>query len=852
MSSASSSDGSRRLTVEQIVELVLKGLGGAQEEALCREYGVSLETYGRWREIFLERGASGLRQEEQGGAALPQGGQVSFNLLIESIPHAVFAKDLKGRFIYGNSTYCKIQGVRPQDLVGKDDFFIHPPEMADKYRSDDARVVQTGQVFTAIEENVQEGRDSLWTEVVKAPIHDATGAISGVIGMFWDITEQYAVKEALSKSEANLRRLIDHAPLPICAIGENGDVLSVNKAFDDLFGHSEGNVPTLRDLLATLFPDETRGDVRTREAISALLERIAWVGQECRFTDKTGKTRHIQITSSELNDRFVLMMTDVTRLKEAEHSLKEREEHYRTIFENFIDAYYRADMSGKLILASPSTARMLGYGSADDVIGKDIAETFWVTPEDREAFVAELQEKGAASNFLAALKCRTGGVFTAEINARTVYSHDGAPLFIEGSFRDVTARVEAEEKLRVSELFYRSLFENTGAATVLFEDDAVIQKCNGMFERLAGLPQEEIEGKFRWTDFVDAEDLRRMREFHEQRVIAGYDPPREYDFTFLSHGGRKHFIHVTVNIIEGSRTRIASLVDITPRKRAEEELAKLNAGLEGLVEERTRALTDKASELEEANARLLELDKMKSMLVSTVSHELRTPLTSLLGFAKLLQKHFIRYFSPLSESDPKLKERARVMRGNLEVMEREGARLARLINDLLDLARIESNNTRWNDERLDAGEIVADAVSVAAGEFRNNPHVALRLETVPGDLTVEADRDRLMQVLLNLLNNAAKFTRKGEVAVTVEGVEDRVEIRVRDTGEGIPEDQLDSIFESFHTHRKGDAVANATGAGLGLTISRQIVERYGGSIRVSSKPGEGSEFTVILPRRRPG
>ncbi len=450
------------------------------------------------------------------------------------------------------------------------------------------------------------------------------------------------------------------------------------------------------------------------------------------------------------------------------------------------------------------------------------------------------------TGYHATLKTRDDKPFVAELNSKIVFSPDGEPQYIEGIFRDVTTRLEAEEKVRVSELFYRSLFENTGAATVLFDNDGLIERCNSKFEELAGLPREQIVGKLRWTDFVDKDELQRMWNYHQQRLRAGSTPPKDYDFTFLSHDGSKRFVHVTVDRVEELESRTASLVDITNRKQVEEELATLNARLETIVEERTQALATKAVELEKANARLMELDEIKSSLVSSVSHELRTPLTALLGFAKLINKNFLKYFSPLAASDPELRNRAEVMLSNFVVIDREGRRLVRLLNDLLDLSRIESGEIRWHDEPTAISQILQDAVDAAIGEFYENSDVELLVDAPEDSLIVNVDKDKLQQVLLNLLNNAAKYTRRGEVALTASRRGPWIEVRVKDTGVGIPENQLSEIFEIFHTHRRNDTLSGNPGTGLGLAICRQIVEHYGGTIEVFSTPGQGSEFVFTL------
>jgi len=294
---------------------------------------------------------------------------------------------------------------------------------------------------------------------------------------------------------------------------------------------------------------------------------------------------------------------------------------------------------------------------------------------------------------------------------------------------------------------------------------------------------------------------------------------------------------------------IASVVsDITHRKKAEEELFTLNADLEEAVRERTKVLVTKTRELQQANQRLMELDEMKSTFLSTVSHELRTPLTSLLGFSKLINRDFTRIFMPRAD-DPRSRHIGERIQSNLEIINNEGKRLTRLINDVLDLSRIETGRVEWRDETMDLGEVVRSAVRSVSGEFSQKPGVELVTGDVESLPHIQGDPDRILQVFINLLNNAAKFTEKG--VVTIEGESNGqgyVVVRVRDTGVGISQESLGSIFDKFQQANQGDTLKTATGgSGLGLAICKHIVERYNGHIWAESAPGEGTVMTVALP-----
>jgi signal transduction histidine kinase len=279
------------------------------------------------------------------------------------------------------------------------------------------------------------------------------------------------------------------------------------------------------------------------------------------------------------------------------------------------------------------------------------------------------------------------------------------------------------------------------------------------------------------------------------------------------------------------------------------ESIELRHNLEQKVELRTKDLFKKTVELKEANRRLKELDQMKSGFLSSVSHELRTPLTSVLGFTKLIRKDFSKNFVPIARNNERAEKKAKRIIENLDIIMREGDRLTRLINDVLDLAKIESGHFEWLDKVFPVGEAIKQAVQAASGQFAQKPEVAFSMN-IPRDLPhIKADPDRLVQVIINLLNNAAKFTEKGRVDLDASARADGwVEVSVHDTGMGIPPGDIDKVFDKFHQVTKGDTLKDKPkGSGLGLAICRQIIERYGGRIWAESKTGKGSKFTFALP-----
>jgi signal transduction histidine kinase len=251
------------------------------------------------------------------------------------------------------------------------------------------------------------------------------------------------------------------------------------------------------------------------------------------------------------------------------------------------------------------------------------------------------------------------------------------------------------------------------------------------------------------------------------------------------------------------------------------------------LEEKSRELELATAELRAANERLLELDRLKDDFISTVSHELRTPLTS------------IRAFSEMLYDDPRIElgERVRF----LGIIVGETGRLTRLINQILDLAKLESGQGEWTTAVVDLGAVIRQAAESLSQVYRDKD-VVLELVLPEYGPSVTADRDRLTQVMINLLSNAQKFVASGNglVSVHLTTGADGARVEVTDNGSGVAADERETIFEKFR--QSGSVLTDKPhGTGLGLPISRRIVEHFGGRLWAESRPGTGATFVFTLP-----
>ncbi|BDQ37921.1 hypothetical protein SYK_22810 [Pseudodesulfovibrio nedwellii] len=294
-------------------------------------------------------------------------------------------------------------------------------------------------------------------------------------------------------------------------------------------------------------------------------------------------------------------------------------------------------------------------------------------------------------------------------------------------------------------------------------------------------------------------------------------------------------VELTLQLVElqGKRRAIIMARDISERKFNEEKLRESHAQLEIRIQERTR-------ELNRAN-------QAKSEFLAIVSHELRTPLTSILGFANIIRKKLVKTVFPSVTPDAPAsvhKEIKRVKR-NIDIITSEGNRLTALINDVLDLSKLEANKVEFNFAPVNPQEFIHRSVEATAGLFKDT-NLVLLLELEPDLPLINGDLNRLIQVMVNLISNGVKFTPEGSLTCRARHCDDTIRISVADTGIGMPQSTLDTIFDKFTQGHDG-LTERPRGTGLGLSICRHIINDHGGHIWVESSSDKGSKFIFTLP-----
>jgi PAS domain S-box-containing protein len=400
--------------------------------------------------------------------------------------------------------------------------------------------------------------------------------------------------------------------------------------------------------------------------------------------------------------------------------------------------------------------------------------------------------------------------------------------------RSISKSYYPELKNRLDELeHFRALLDRVSDAIIVVDaDTGIILDATGSTEAMLGCDAKALQG----TSFQSLLPDHIAR--YSQNLFNSRNENMSLETEFCSphsKGASCVPVEMTLRIVEYSGKNRGVIVarDISERKRSEETLRKSHAELEIHVRERTR-------ELDRAN-------RAKTEFLSIVSHELRTPLTSVLGFAKIIRKKLLEVVYPAVKhnKEPKLCNEMGRIRKNLDIIVSEGERLTALINDVLDLAKMEANKVEYRMEALSPNEFIGQSINATNALFIDSG-LALHTDIQPNMPSVMADSDRLIQVMVNLISNGVKFTENGTITIRARQVGEHIRVSITDTGLGIPKTMCDTIFDEF-TQGQESLADRPKGTGLGLPISRNIIEGHQGHLWVESSPGKGSKFIFTLP-----
>lgn len=529
-------------------------------------------------------------------------------------------------------------------------------------------------------------------------------------------------------------------------------------------------------------------------------------------------------------DEVALLSRSFDRMADAvgeqQRQLKKQNEYIELLLDSTSEAIYGVDSRGICTFVNLACLHMLGYEHQEDLVGKILHELIHHTYPDGRAYPKEQCRVRISTLQGQAVHCEDevhwradGSSFPVEYWAHPMY-RDGELIGAVVTFVDITERVHAEDQLRQ----FKTTLDLTQDCVFMFDPDTLrFFYVNQGAMLQVGYSAAELM-RMGPLDIKPDYDEARLRALVAP-MLAGEASSISFETRHRHKDGHDIEVEIFLQYIApaGEPPRFVAIVrDITERKHAKEALQRLNEELEARVQQRTEQLLEAKVEAERANL-------AKSDFLSRMSHELRTPLNAILGFGQLLALKT----KDAEESD------------NVHEILLAGQHLLDLINEVLDLARIESGKFTVSKEPLSLMPMIGDCLNLIRPQAEARGIRIMDIQQDCGEY-VRADRTRLKQVLLNLLSNAVKYNReRGSIGVACMPHGDALQIRISDTGAGISAEQQTRLFRAFE--RLDADNTGVEGTGIGLVLSKRLMELMDGGIGVESTPGSGSTFWISLP-----
>jgi len=741
--------------------------------------------------------------------------QQMLQLVLDTLPSRVFWKDTSSSFLGCNKSFAKDCGYNEAyEIIGKNDYDMPwSEEESDHFRADDKKVMDSKEKVLNINEPQTRADGELrWVRTNKAPLLDNSGKVIGILGTYEDITEQKKALEALKASEAKYRELVEYANSIIIRILPNGTISFFNEFAQSFFGYTQEE--SVGRSIFTILPangidqnefKEIIEDIRTHPDAYAWHENEnikkdgtrVWISWSNRgIFSKDGELIEILCVGTDMTERRVME----TELRKLSHALEQSQ-----------NVVIITDTNGNIEFVNPKFAEVTGYAQ-QEVIGKNtrFLKSGEQTEETYSQLWATIKEGGTWRGEFHNRK-KNGELFWQRTTISAIRDKYGKIIHFLAINEDITKEKELAQELqkafdRLKEM--ERIINLSNAILFLWRDTAnwKVDFVSDNISHWGYAPEEFYKREKTFKTLVHPEDLdfleeearrainKKKSEFFVQHRIRTQSEEFRWveDYTWITYdkaGRVKRFQTVAF--------------DITERKMAED--------------------------------RMLEAINIKSEFISIVSHELRTPLTAIKEGINIVAEQ------EAGELNQKQKEFLGIAKRNVD-------RLGALINDVLDYQKLDSGRTQFHWS-VGSMKPAIEEVARTMGVVAKNRGLELRTTVAENLYDVNYDYDRIIQVLNNLVNNAIKFTKEGYVEIVAENDNEGIRVSVRDTGIGIRNEDLHRLFQTFSQVYSGSN--RRTGeSGLGLAISKRIIDLHGGRIWVNSIFGEGSVFSFVLPRMK--
>jgi len=725
--------------------------------------------------------------------------QQSYNRgLIESSVDGLITVDPAGTISDVNDRMCQMTGYGRAELIGAPfaDYFTEPERARAGVQQTFDKGVVTEYALTLISRTRRLLQVSFNASVFK----DASGGVRGIFASARDITDRVRLEEQLRENQAYNRGLIESSVDGLITVDPDGFITDVNEQMCRMTAYKRD------ELIGSPFKKYFTQPERADAGVKQTFAKGFVTNYELVLRTKEGRKATVSFNASVFRNSDARVQgifasaRDISEQARLQTQLTDQQVYNRSLIESSADALFAIAPDGTITDVNEEATRLTAY-SRKHLINSRFKEYF-TEPERARAGVEQTLKDRRVISYELVLITRHGRRIAVSFNAGVFTDAAGNPLGILAAARDITAQKVLELQLRDQQFYTRSLIESNIDALMTTDPLGIVTDVNQQMEALTGATREELIGspfKNYFTDPARAED--GIRQVLKESKVTNYE------LTARAKNGKETVVSYNAATFydrEGKLQGVfAAARDVTDRKRFEQTLQEAN--------------------------------RMKSEFLANMSHELRTPLNGIIGFSEFL-------------IDGKPGKVNAKQNEYLNDVLNSARHLLQLINDVLDLAKVESGKMELNPETFSIRKAVEEVCAVIRS-IAHKKQIEIAVSLSPDLQEVTLDQQKFKQVLYNLLSNAVKFTEPGGQVEILSAPRDhgRFQVAVRDTGIGIRPEDLKRLFREFEQLDSG-AARHFEGTGLGLALTKKIVEFQHGSIEVESEFGKGSLFTAIFPQ----